>query len=103
MLLVIIPLFLKVLLWKLPGNYSNFTNFLTLQYRPKFVINVLDENRPLQNLKFYFETEIFSQYKVYVLEGVFAPPLGSKYPLGMIIFQDGYLSKELISISETNG
>ena len=59
----------------------------------------LDGNRSLRNLKFYFEIEIFSQYKVSVLVG--GP--GGKYPLGMVIFQDGYFSKELIIASKTNG
>ena len=39
-------------------------------------------------------------------EGVFATPPGEgggKYALGMVNFQDGYLSKELISTSKTNG
>ena len=64
----------------------------------------LDGNRSLRNLKFYFEIEIFSQYKISVLVGGLIPPTpGGKYPLGMIIFQDGYLSKELISTSKTNG
>ena len=63
----------------------------------------LDGNRSFRNLKFYFEIEIFSQYKVSVLVGdLTPPPLGGKYPLGMVIFQDGYLSKELISTSKTN-
>ena len=44
-----------------------------------------------------------SQYKVSVLVGGFTPPPGDKYPLGMVIFQDGYLSKELISTFKTNG
>ena len=62
-----------------------------------------DGNRSLRQLKFYFEIEIFSQYKVSVLVGASLPPGGSKYPLGMVNFQDGYLSKELISTSKTNG
>ena len=62
-----------------------------------------DGNRSLRNLKFYFEIEIFSQYKASVLVGGLSPPPGGKYPLGMIIFQDGYLSKELISTSKMNG
>ena len=63
----------------------------------------LDGNRSLRNLKFYFEIEIFSQYKVFVLVGGLTPPSGGKYPLEMVIFEDGYLSKELISTSKTNG
>ena len=63
-----------------------------------------DGNRSLRNLKFYFEIEIFSQCKVSVLVGgLTPPPLGTNIPLGMVIFQDGYLSKELISTSKTNG
>ena len=62
-----------------------------------------DGNRSLRNLKFYFKIEIFSQYKVSVLIRVLTPPPGGKYPLGMVIFQDGYLSKEFISTSKTNG
>ena len=60
----------------------------------------LDGNRSLRNLKFYFEIEIFSQYKVSVLiGGLIHPPavVVVKYPLGMVNFQDGYLSKELIN------
>ena len=64
----------------------------------------LDGNRSLRNLKFYFEIEIFSQYKVSVLVGgLTRPSVGGIYPLGMVIFQDGYLSKELIGTSKTNG
>ena len=33
----------------------------------------------------------------------FSFPHGGKYPLGVVIFQDGCPSKELISISKTNG
>ena len=63
-----------------------------------------DGNRSLRNLKFYFEIELFSQYKVSILFGhTPSLPLGGKYLLGMVIFQDGYLSKELISTSKTNG
>ena len=58
--------------------------------------------RSLRNLKFYFEIEIFSQYKVSVLVGGLTPLPEGKYPLGVVIFQDGYLSKELISTSKTN-
>ena len=61
----------------------------------------LDGNRSLRNSKFYFEIEIFSQYKVYVLVGGLIPLLRGKYPLGMVIFQDGYLSKELMGTSKT--
>ena len=61
-----------------------------------------DVNLSLRNLKFYFEIEIFSQYKISVLLGS-SHPLGGKYPLGMVIFQDGCHSKELISTSKTNG
>ena len=63
-----------------------------------------DGNRSLRNLKFYFEIEIFSQYKVSVLVGDLTPPPPpvGKYPLEMVIFQDGYLSKELSSTSKTN-
>ena len=53
-----------------------------------------DRNRSLRNLKFSFEIEIFSQYQ--------SVPRGGEYPLGMVIFQDGYLSKELMSTSKTN-
>ena len=60
-------------------------------------------NRSLQNLKFYFEIEIFNQYKVSVLVGGLTPSTSGKYPLGMVIFRNGYLSKELISTSKTNG
>ena len=60
-----------------------------------------DGNRSLRNLKFYFEIKIFSQYKVSVLVGGGLTPLvGTNTPLGMVIFQDGYLSKELISTSK---
>ena len=58
-----------------------------------------DGNGSLRNLKFYFEIEIFSQYKVSVLLLFYCygltspPPLRGKYLLGMVIFQDGYLSK----------
>ena len=62
-----------------------------------------DGNRSLRNLKFYFEMEIFSQHKVFVLVGVSLLPPEGKYPLGMLIFQDGYLSKKLINTSKTNG
>ena len=58
-----------------------------------------DGNQSLRNLKFYLETETFSQYKVSVLVAGLTPP-GSKYPLGMVIFQDGYLSKKIISTSK---
>ena len=62
-----------------------------------------DGNRSLLNLKFYFEIEIFSQYEVFVLlRGLTSPPR-RKYPLGMVNFQDGYLSKDMISASKTNG
>ena len=61
-----------------------------------------DGNQSLRNLKFYFEIEIFSQYKVSVLVGDLPLPLGASTPLEMAIFQDGYFSKELISISKTN-
>ena len=61
-----------------------------------------DGNRSLRNLKFQFEMEIFSQYKVSVFVGDLTPPAEGKYPLGMVIFQNAYLSKELISISKTN-
>ena len=57
-----------------------------------------DGNRSLRNLKFYFEIEIFSQYKGSVFVGDLIPSPGGKYPLGMVFFQDGYLSKELISL-----
>ena len=62
----------------------------------------LDGNRSLRNLKCYFEIEIFSQYKVSVLGGGLTPPLGANSLLGMVIFQDGCLSKKLISTSKTN-
>ena len=62
------------------------------------------ENRSLRNLKFYFEIEMFSQYKASVLVGGLTPPQGGgKYPLRMVNFQDEYLSKELISTSKPNG
>ena len=63
----------------------------------------LDENRSLRNLKFYFEIEIFSQYKVSVLVGGLTPLPEGKYHLGIKIFQDWFLSKEFISTSKTNG
>ena len=48
--------------------------------------------------------EIFGQYKVSVLvQGLTPLPPAGKYPLGMVIFQAGYLSKELISTSKANG
>ena len=62
-----------------------------------------DGNQSLRNLKFYFEMEIFSQYKVFILVGGLTPPLGVKYPLEMVIFRDGYLSNELINTSKTKG
>ena len=62
-----------------------------------------DRNRSLQNLKFYFEIKIFSHYEISVLVGGLTSPPGGKYPLGMVIFQDECLSKELISTSKTNG
>ena len=39
-----------------------------------------DGNRSLRNLKFYFEIEIFCQYKVYVLVGGLTLPLGANTP-----------------------
>ena len=61
-------------------------------------------NRSLQNLKFYFEIEIFSHYKVSALvENLTSPQFGGKYPLVMTIFQDGYLSKELSFASNCPG
>ena len=66
----------------------------------------LDGNRSLRNLKFYFEIEIFSQYKISVLVGDLTmgpPPHGGHIPHGMVVFQDGYISKELISTSKTDG
>ena len=62
-----------------------------------------DGKGSLRNLKFNFEIEIFGLNKVFVLVGGLTPPPGGKYPLEMVIFQDGYLSKELISTSKTNG
>ena len=62
-----------------------------------------DGNRSLRNLNFFFEIEIFRQYKVSVFVGGLTPSPGSKYPLGMRIFLDGYLSRELISTSKPNG
>ena len=42
-----------------------------------------DGNRSLQNLKFYFDLEIFNQYKVSVLVwGLTPPPMGSNTPSG---------------------
>ena len=63
-----------------------------------------DGNLSLRNLKLHFEIEIFSLYKVSVLVGglILARP-GGKYPLGMTIFQDGHLLKQLINTSKTNG
>ena len=61
-----------------------------------------DGNQSLRILKFYFEIEIFSQYKVSALVGA-SLTLWEQTPLGMVIFQDGYFSKELISTSKTNG
>ena len=58
-------------------------------------------NRSLRALKFDFEIEIFSQYKVSLLVGGLTPAW-EQIALGMVIFQDGYLSKELISTSKTN-
>ena len=55
----------------------------------------LDGNRSLRNLKFYFEIEIFSEYKVVAPRG--------KYPHRDGNFQDVYILKELISTSKTNG
>ena len=60
-----------------------------------------DENLSLRNLEFFFEIEIFSQYKVSVLVGASLPP-GGKYPLRMVFFQDGYLTEELINTSKTS-
>ena len=61
----------------------------------------LDGNRSLRNLKFFFEIEAFSQYKVSVLVG--GPPPPKATPLAMAIFQIGSVSKELIRTSKTNG
>ena len=44
-----------------------------------------DGNRSLRNLKFYFEIEIFIQYKVSVLKG------GLNLPWGQISPSDGVL------------
>ena len=63
-----------------------------------------DGNRSLRNLKFYIETEVFSQYKFSISVGALTPLTSVyKYLHGMVIFQGGYLSKELISTSKTNG
>ena len=62
-----------------------------------------DGNRSLRNSKFYFEIEIFSHYKVYVLVGGLTPPPLGANTLGMVIFKYGYLSKELMSTSKTKG
>ena len=61
-----------------------------------------DGNQSLRNLKFSFEKEILGQYKVPALVGGLTAFRG-KYPLEIIIFEDGYLSKELICTSKTNG
>ena len=53
-----------------------------------------DRNRLLGNLKFYFEIEVISQFKVSILVGGLTLPPGGKYPLGMVIFQDWYPSKK---------
>ena len=45
----------------------------------------LDGNQSLRNLKFYFEIEIFSQYKVIVLVGGL-----TLAPWGQIPRRDGY-------------
>ena len=87
-------------------NFGKNSNFLMLQYRAKFLINVLNDIwwKPIiDKLKFYFEIEIFSQYNVCVLVGGLAPPVLANTSSGFVIFQDGYLSKELISTSKTNG
>ena len=60
-----------------------------------------DGNQSLQNLKFYIEIEIFSQYKVSILVG---PPL----PWCQIPPRDGNFSrlvsfKRTISTSKTSG
>ena len=60
-------------------------------------------NRSLRNLKFYFEIKIFSQFKDSDLVGGLTPPPWGQILLGVVTFQDGCLSKELISTSKTNG
>ena len=61
----------------------------------------LDGNRSLRNLKFYFGIEIFCQYKVSVLvEDLLSSP-GGKYPVGMVIFQDGEEIKQ-VSLRKDN-
>ena len=62
-----------------------------------------DEKRSLRNLKFCFEIEISSKYKVSILVGSFTFSPGGKYLLGMTIFKDWYTSKELGSTYKTNG
>ena len=49
-----------------------------------------DRNRSLRNLKFYFEIEIFSQYKVSVLLGGLTPPGGVEIPP-----RDGKFSRQV--------
>ena len=64
-----------------------------------------DGNQSLHSLKFYFQIEIVSQYKVSVLVGDLTlppPPPRDKYSVGMVIFQDDCFSKELISITKMN-
>ena len=61
-----------------------------------------DGNQSLQNFKFYFEKEIFSQYKIPVSVGGLTPLLGANTPSGWYFLKGGY-SKEFISTSKTNG
>ena len=55
-----------------------------------------DGNRSLRNLKFYFEIEIFSEYKVSVLVGGLTPPSWVQ-----IFLRDGNFSK-WVSLKKTH-
>ena len=51
-------------------------------------------NRSLRNLKFYFEIEIFSQYKISALIGCLTPPQGEgNIPLEWLFFKMGIFQK----------
>ena len=54
----------------------------------------LDGNQSLQNFKFCFEIEMFSQYKAFVLVGDLTPPsLGANIPSGWYFFKIGILQQ----------
>ena len=59
-----------------------------------------DKNRSLRNVKFSFEIQILSQYKVSFSVGGLIP--WGKYRHGVVASQGRYLSQEFISTSKTN-